>query len=91
MVHLSLLTITRRACPTWAVCDPGAADRGVPPCRLPLAFRTDFDAAELKQCACRSSETNQARRPLALTAIYDGASRAKAAEIGGVTRQILRD
>jgi transposase len=34
---------------------------------------------------------NQVRRLLALAAIHDGASGAEAAEIGGVTRQIVRD
>ena len=58
---------------------------------MPLALRTDFDAARLKQCARRSGEADQVRRLLALAAIYDGASRAEAAEIGGVTRQIVRD
>jgi transposase len=33
----------------------------------------------------------QARRLLALAAIYDGASRAEAAKIGGVTMQIVRN
>ena len=58
---------------------------------MPLALRADFDAARLKQCARRSGEAAQVRRLLALAAIYDGASRAEAAEIGGVTRQIVRD
>lgn len=39
--------------------------------------------------ACKNS--NQVRRLLALAAIYDGASRAEAAKIGGVARQIIRD
>ena len=55
------------------------------------ALRADFDAARLKRCARRSGEADQVRRLLALAAIYDGASRAEAAEIGGVTRQIVRD
>jgi len=33
----------------------------------------------------------QARRLLALAAIYEGASRTEAAKIGGVTLQIIRD
>jgi transposase len=37
------------------------------------------------------ASAKQVRRLLALAAIYDGASRAKAAEVGGVTRQIVRD
>lgn len=58
---------------------------------MPLALRDDFDAGCLKQCARRSGEADQVRRLLALAAIYDGASRAEAAEIGGVTRQMVRD
>lgn len=58
---------------------------------MPLALRADFDSARLKQCARRSGEADQVRRLLALAAIYDGASRAEAAEIGDVTRQIVRD
>jgi transposase len=34
---------------------------------------------------------NRVRRLLALAAIYDGASRTQAAEIGGVTLQVVRD
>ena len=58
---------------------------------MPLALRDDFDAASLKQCARRSGQADQVRRLLALAAIYDGTSRAEAAAIGGVTRQIVRD
>ena len=49
----------------------------------------DFDAAPLRLCARQSDDAGQVRRLLALAAIYDGASRAEAAEIGGVTRQIV--
>jgi len=45
----------------------------------------------LRASAKRSKDGPQARRLLALAAIYDGATRAEAAEIGGVTRQIVRD
>ena len=38
-----------------------------------------------------SKDGPQARRLLALAAIYDGASRTEAAKIGGVTLQIVRD
>ena len=41
--------------------------------------------------AKRSKEGPQARRLLALAAIYDGATRAEAAKIGGARRQIVRD
>ena len=58
---------------------------------MALALRDDFDAARLKRCARASGNADQVRRLLALAAIYDGASRAEAAEIGGVTRQIVRD
>ena len=44
-----------------------------------------------RAAAKRSKDGPQARRLLALAAIYDGATRAEAAEIGGVTRQIVRD
>ena len=58
---------------------------------MPLVLRDDFDAAQLRLCARQSDAAGQVRRLLALAAIYDGASRAEAAEIGGVTRQIVRD
>jgi transposase len=58
---------------------------------MALALRDDFDAAQLRRHARTSGNADQVRRLLALAAIYDGASRADAAEIGGVTRQIVRD
>src|SRR5215212_5361384 len=58
---------------------------------MPIPLRTDFDAAALRQIARRSKNGPQARRLLALAAIYDGASRTEAARIGGVTLQIVRD
>ena len=58
---------------------------------MALSLRGDFDAARLRLCARQSGDGDQVRRLLALTAIYDGASRAEAAEMGGVTRQIVRD
>ena len=58
---------------------------------MALALRDDLDAAWLRRLARASSEPDQVRRLLALAAIYDGASRAEAAEIGGVTRQIVWD
>jgi transposase len=58
---------------------------------MALALRGDFDAAQLRLCARQSGDGDQVRRLLALAAIYDGASRAEAAEMGGVTRQIVRD
>ena len=58
---------------------------------MPIPLRADFDARMTRAAAKRSNDGPQARRLLALAAIYDGATRAEAAEIGGVTRQIVRD
>jgi transposase len=58
---------------------------------MPIPLRSDYDAARVRIAARASNNANQVRRLLALAAIYDGASRAEAAEIGGVTRQIVRD
>jgi len=57
----------------------------------PLPLRPDFTAAELRRQARRTQDANQARRLLALAAIYDGGSRGDAARIGGVGLQIVRD
>jgi transposase len=56
-----------------------------------LALRSDFTAADLRRHARRTRDANQARRLLALAAIYEGGSRGDAARIGGVTLQIVRD
>jgi transposase len=45
----------------------------------------------VRAAAKRSKDGPQARRLLALAAIYDGATRSEAAKIGGVTVQIVRD
>jgi transposase len=58
---------------------------------MPIALRTDFDATACLRAAKGSKDGPQARRLLALAAIYDGASRGEAARIGGVTVQIVRD
>jgi len=58
---------------------------------VPIALRADFDALQLRAAAKRTKDGPQARRLLALAAIYDGASRTEAAMIGGVTLQIVRD
>ena len=58
---------------------------------VPLPLRRDFTFAELRREARRSRDANQARRLLALAAIYDGGSRGDAARIGGVGLQIVRD
>ena len=58
---------------------------------MPIPLRADFDAGMVRAAAKRSKDGPQARRLLALAAIYDGASRTEAAKIGGVTLQIVRD
>ncbi len=58
---------------------------------MPVPLRSDFDADGLRAIARKSKDGPQARRLLALAAIYDGASRTEAARIGGVTLQVVRD
>ena len=58
---------------------------------MAIPLRTDFDAVTVRAAARKSKDGAQARRLLALAAIYDGASRTEAARIGGVTLQIIRD
>jgi transposase len=58
---------------------------------MPIPLREDFDAAELRREARKSKDSGQARRLLALAAIYDVSTRTEAAKIGGVTLQIVRD
>jgi hypothetical protein len=58
---------------------------------MPVPLREDFDAAQLRSEARRSKDSGQARRLLAVAAIYDGSTRTQAAKIGGVTLQIVRD
>src|SRR5271166_2633909 len=58
---------------------------------MPIPLRDDFDAAELRREAKKSKDGGQARRLLALAAIYDGATRTEAAKIGGVGLQVVRD
>ena len=58
---------------------------------MPIPLRSDFDAAALRRIARKSKDGPQARRLLALAAIYEGASRTEAARIGGVTLQVIRD
>ena len=56
-----------------------------------IRLRADFDAQQLWLAAKRAKDGPQARRLLALAAIYNGASRTEAATIGGVTLQVVRD
>src|SRR5262249_31482654 len=57
----------------------------------PIPLRRDFDASQLRSLARRTNDGPQARRLLALAAIYDGATRTEAAKIGGIGVQIIRD
>ena len=56
-----------------------------------IPLRGDFDAAALRSVAKKTKDAAQARRLLALAAIYEGAMRTEAAKIGDVTLQIVRD
>ena len=58
---------------------------------VPIPLRRDFDASSLRRLARNSKDANQARRLLALAAIYAGGTRSQAAEMGGVGLQIVRD
>lgn len=56
-----------------------------------IRLRDGYDGARLRGLAKRSRHGGQARRLVALAAIYDGASRSEAARLAGVTLQIVRD
>ena len=56
-----------------------------------IALRPDYDAAQLWAFAKATRDAGQSRRLLALAEIYDGGSRTKAARIGGVGLQTIRD
>jgi transposase len=58
---------------------------------MAIPLRSDYDAAQLRAFARRTKNAPQARRLLALAAVYEGATRTEAAKIGGVTLQIVRD
>ncbi len=58
---------------------------------IPVALRGDFKASQLRGLARKTKDGPQARRLLAVAAIYDGATRTEAAKIGGVGLQIIRD
>ncbi|WP_395663779.1 helix-turn-helix domain-containing protein [Aestuariivirga sp.] len=57
----------------------------------PVRLRTDYSAADLRQIAKASKDSNQSRRLLLLAAIVEGRSREEAARIGGRDRQTLSD
>ena len=56
-----------------------------------IALRPDYDAAQLWAFAKATRDAGQSRRLLALAEIYDGGSRTKAAQVGGVGLQTIRD
>jgi transposase len=58
---------------------------------MPSPRRGDFDTVELRGEARNWKDSSQARRLLALAAIYDGSTRTEATKIGGVRLQIVRD
>jgi len=58
---------------------------------MAVSLRGNFDASRLRGLAKKTKDGPQARRLLALAAIYDGATRTEAAKIGGVGLQIIRD
>ena len=58
---------------------------------MAILLRGDFDGSRLRSLAKKTKDGPQARRLLALAAIYDGATRTEAAKIGGVGLQIVRD
>jgi hypothetical protein len=57
---------------------------------MPIPLRGDFDAPRLRAAARSTKDAAQARRLLALAAVYDGATRTEASKIDGVTLQIVR-
>ena len=56
-----------------------------------IKLRDDYDAAQTRRLAARAKNADQARRLLALAAIYEGRSRTEAAALAGMDRQTLRD
>src|SRR5580658_6559499 len=71
-------------CSTWADCRRFAMAAAI-------GLRNDYGSGGLQAAAKRSKDGPQARRLLALAAIYDGATRTEAAKIGGVGLQVVRD
>lgn len=56
-----------------------------------VPLRADFDAVAVRRAARVAKDPDQARRLLAIAAVYDGMSRSEAATVGGMDRQTLRD
>jgi transposase len=53
--------------------------------------RSDLSAADLRAAACRTEDSDQARRLLALALVMEGSTRTAAARSAGMDRQTLRD
>lgn len=56
-----------------------------------VRLRGDSDAAAVRRLARNAVDADQARRLLAIAAVYEGMSREDAARIGSMDRQTLRD
>jgi transposase len=56
-----------------------------------IELRTDYNAARLRALAKATRNAGQSRRLLALAEIYEGGTRSKAARVGGVGLQTVRD
>ena len=56
-----------------------------------ISLREDYDGGALRRLAKAAKDANRTRRLLALAVVYDGGKRSDAAEVGGVTLQIVRD
>ena len=56
-----------------------------------IALREDYEAGGLRRLARASKDADQSRRLLALAEIYAGGSRTKAAQLGDVQLQSIRD
>ena len=56
-----------------------------------IALREDYDAGDLRRLARASNDADQIRRLLALAEIYAGGERTKAAQLGAVQLQSIRD
>jgi transposase len=59
--------------------------------RKPVPLKLDYNAMQLRRISRETEDADQVRRLLALAVIYDGGSRTQAAEVGGVTLQVVRD
>jgi len=56
-----------------------------------IELQDDYDSATLRDLAKRSNDLDQTRRLLALAVVFDGGRRRDAAELGGVTLQVVQD